>query len=400
MHLPPKNFSPGEVYQCIKSFPSQKSPGYDLITAEICQLPKKAILMLTYILNATIRLSYFPLQWKFFTIILIHKSNKPQNLPSSYRPISLLPFFSKVCEKLVLKRICPIIVNKKIIPEYQFSFRERHSILHQIHRLVDLISLSLERKMYCSAIKLDISQAFDRIWHPGLLLKLHNILPLSYFLFFKNYLENRSFSTRVGNDLSPVYPINAGVPQDAISSPLLFNIYTSDQPTNLNTHVANYADDKILIAVNKDPNTTSTHLQSQLNGMHNWFLKWRVKLNESKSCHTTFTLYKKNPPQIYINNIQIPTNTQSKYLGLILDKRLTWSPHIHSKKLAINLRTRMLQILLNNQTKTSLHSKLIIYKSLIKPMWTYGIELWGAAKISNTNKIQTVQSKNWKKLHY
>jgi hypothetical protein len=60
----------------------------------------------------------------------------------------------------------------------------------------------------------------------------------------------------------------------------------------------------------------------------------------------------------------------------------------------------MLQTLLNNQTKNSLHSKLIIYKSLIKPMWTYGIELWGAAKISNTNKIQTVQSKNWKKLHY
>jgi hypothetical protein len=173
------------------------------------------------------------------------------------------------------------------------GFRERHSTLYQIHRLVDLISLSLERKMYCSTIMLDISQAFDRIWHPSLLLKLRNILPPSYFLFFKNYLENCSFSTRVGNDLSPVYPINAGVPQGAISSPLLFNIYTSDQPTNPSTHVADYADDKILIAVNKDPNTTPTHLQSHLNDMHNWFLKWRVKLNESKSCHTTFALRKK-----------------------------------------------------------------------------------------------------------
>lgn len=103
MHLPPKHFSPGEVIQCIKSFPSQKSPGYDLITAEITgQLPKKAILMLTYILNAIIRLSYFPLQWKFSMIIFIHKSNTPQDLPSSYRPLSLLPFFSKVCEKFIL----------------------------------------------------------------------------------------------------------------------------------------------------------------------------------------------------------------------------------------------------------------------------------------------------------
>jgi len=125
-------------------------------------------------------------------------------------------------------------------------------------------------------------------------LKLRNILPPPYFLFFKSYLENRTFATRVENELSPIYPINDGVLQGAISSPTLFNIYTSDQPTSPKTYVADYADDKILIAIYKNHDIASFHLQSHLNDMQNWFYKWRVKLIKNKSFRTTFTLRKKH----------------------------------------------------------------------------------------------------------
>ena len=168
--LPPKCFSPNEVKTLIHKFPLGKSPGFDLLTAEIARkLPPKTIIHITHILNAIIRLSYVPIQWKFALIILFPKPNKPPDSPSSYRPISLLPFFSKLCEKLILKRIYPIIQVNNAIPNSQFGFREKHSTIHQIHRLADTISYSLEKKMYTSAVFLDVSQAFDKVWHPGLL---------------------------------------------------------------------------------------------------------------------------------------------------------------------------------------------------------------------------------------
>jgi len=162
-------------------FPKKKSPSFDLITYEVARhLPRKTLVLLTYIFNAILRLSYFPHQWAFSIIVVIPKPGKPPDSPTSYRPISLLPFFSKVLEKLILKRITPIISNSRIIPNTQFGFRNFHSITHQINRITDTISASLEKKQYCTAVFLDVAQAFDRVWHAGLLYKLKKILPPSF----------------------------------------------------------------------------------------------------------------------------------------------------------------------------------------------------------------------------
>ena len=100
LYLAPKSFTPSEIQHHIKLFPLKKSPGLDLITAEVArQLLKKAIVHLTHILNSILRLSYFPLSWKTSVIILILKPEKPPDIPSLYRPISLLPLFAKLCKK-------------------------------------------------------------------------------------------------------------------------------------------------------------------------------------------------------------------------------------------------------------------------------------------------------------
>ncbi|KAL4121826.1 hypothetical protein QTP88_014259 [Uroleucon formosanum] len=243
----------------------RKSPGHDLITAEIARkLPDKAIIHLTHIFNAILRISHFPIQWKLATIILFPKPNKPIDNPSSYRPISLLPFFSKLFEKLILTRIYPIIKKKKLIPDTQFGFREHHSTIHQIHRLADTIACSLEKKLYTSAVFLDISQAFDKVWHPGLLFKLKTFLPPSYYLFFKSYLSERHFLVRSGTEHSSISPILAGVPQGAVASPTLFNLYSADQPTNPNTQIAEYADDKDIVPNTKDINQIQNAVSSDV----------------------------------------------------------------------------------------------------------------------------------------
>jgi len=175
---------------------NKKSPGFDLITAEVTKcLLTKAIVLLTYIINAILRLSCFPSLWKFSQIVMFAKPNKPPDSPVSYRLISLLPFFSKICERLILQRMSSHINNNNILPPSQFGFREKHSTIHQVHRVVDVISTSLERKQYCSCVFLNISQAFDRVWHDddGLLFKLRNCLPSPIFLLIKSYLTDRYF---------------------------------------------------------------------------------------------------------------------------------------------------------------------------------------------------------------
>jgi hypothetical protein len=392
--LPPKCFSPSVIKTFIKNFPLGKSPGSDLITAEVARkLPNKAITQLTHIFNAILRLSYIPLQWKFSIIIMFPKPNKPTDNPASYRPISLLPFFSKLLEKLILKRIYPIITENKIIPNSQFGFREKHSTIHQIHRLADAIACSLEKKQYTSAVFLDVSQAFDKVWHPGLLYKLKKILPPSYYLLLKSYLNERSFAVSSGSEISNISPILAGVPQGAVLSPTLYNLYTADQPTHHDTSVAEYADDKVIYSTHTDPLTVSTSLQKHLDLLSPWYFQWHTKINESKSVNTTFTLKMQQPPPVSLNNEIIPNSDTVKYLGLYFDKKLNWAKHIHMTKLKLNRRLSFLRSTMGKTSKLNLISKINLYKLLIKPIWTYGIQLWGAAKKTNINKIQVVQSK-------
>ncbi|VVC35140.1 Zinc finger, CCHC-type,Reverse transcriptase domain [Cinara cedri] len=371
---PEKYFTPYEVKSMISNCSQKKSPGFDLITANVANcLPNKAFILLTYIYNAVLRLSYFPTLWKFSQIIMFDKPDKPPDLPTSYRPISLLPYFSKICERLILKRFYTHIISKNILPFSQFGFRAKHSTVHQVHRVIDAISTSLENKCYCTCAFLDISQAFDKVWHEGLLFKL------------------RSATSNIAT-------ISAGVPQGGVLSPILFNIYAVDQPSAQNTIAANYADDKVILSVHNDPLIASKNLQSHLNLLSEWYAKWKIKLNNNKSIHTTFTLRHGLCPNVTVNNLPIPALVTVKYLGLILDKRLTWQNHIRKKRLILNARSRSLKVLLSKNKFSSLKTKLQIYKSILKPIWTYGNQLWGSAKKSNLNKIQAFQNITLRKI--
>lgn len=390
-----KPVTPKEVAQEIKiNIKPKKAPGYDLITGEVLRnLSSKAILKLTAIINASFRLRYVPNLWKVAEVIMIAKPGKPLHEANSYRPISLLPTMSKVFEKLFLKRLKPILEDNKLIPDHQFGFREKHSTIDQVHRIVNVIETALEEKKICTAVFLDVAQAFDKVWHEGLIFKLRQMLPKQFSDLLESYISNRVFRVRHGEAYSDLKEIKAGVPQGSVLGPVLYLLYTCDIPETENTVTATFADDTAIIALGNSQRESVSKTQYALNKVFNWTKLWRMKLNESKSVHIDFTNKNKNHHPIYINNVQVPYVNTAKYLGMTLDVRLRWKAHVKKKREELELKYKKLHWLLNRNSALSMHNKILIYKQVLMPVWTYGIQLWGCTKQSNVQVIQRFQNK-------
>jgi hypothetical protein len=187
-----------------------------------------------------------------------------------------------------------------------------------------MILKSLEEKKLCTAAFLDIQQAFDRVWHDGLLYKLKHTFPTPYYLLLKSYLADRYSQIKFNMETSAVFPVCSGVPQGSVLGPLLYLIFTADIPTRNETIIATFADDIALMARNEDPLAASQSLQAHLIQLEAWHSDWRVKVNETKSAEVTFTNRRTNYPQVTINGEQLPVKNEVKYLGLILDQKLKW----------------------------------------------------------------------------
>lgn len=395
MASPIEHFKIKEVkYTIQKEINPKKAPGFDLINGRILkELSEKGMRYITILFNAILRIGYFPDEWKIAEIILIPKPGKKPELVQSYRPISLLPIISKVFEKLFLKRLLKIIKDNRLIPDHQFGFRSQHATIEQVHRVVNIINDNLEEKRYCSAAFLDISQAFDKVWHEGLLYKLKKELPYQYFRILRSYLSSRRFFIRYQEEHTSLFPINAGVPQGSVLGPILYLLYTADFPTTRSTTIATFADDTVILASHTDPKIASVKLQLHLNTTQLWLQKWRIKVNEVKSTHVTFTLRKGTCPPVVLNNTQLPQNECVKYLGVHLDRRLTWQKHIFTKRKQLGLKLSKMYWLMGRSSDLSMENKLLLYKVILKPIWTYGIQLWGTASHSNIAILQRFQSK-------
>lgn len=324
---------------------------------------------------------------------MIPKPGKPANEVSSHRPISLLPIISKLFEKIFLKRLKPIIEEKCIIPIHQFGFREKHATIDQVHRLTDRLEKALEEKKICSAVFLDVAQAFDKVWHQGLEHKFKQLLPEQHSMLLKSYISGRMFRIRCEDQYSELRPIKAGVPQGSVLGPLLYLLYTYDIPVTEQTTVATFADDTCILAVGKTEQEANEILQDALNQVNAWTKSWRIRLNENKSVHVNFTNKHTGQMPITINNHIIPYANMAKYLGMNLDAKLRWKEHIKKKREELNLKYRKLYWLLGRHSELSIRNKLMVYKQVLKPVWTYGIQLWGCACSSNINIIQRFQNK-------
>jgi hypothetical protein len=118
-----------------------------------------------------------------------------------------------------------------------------------------------------------------------------------------------------------------------------------------------------------------------------------MKVNETKSTHVTLTTWRATCPLVHINDVQLPQSDDVKYLGLHLHRRLTWHKHIFTKRKQLGLTFTKMHWLLRRKSQLSTTNKLLLYKTILKPIWTYGIQLWGTASTSNIEILERFQSK-------
>jgi hypothetical protein len=386
----------------IKFLSNSKAPGPDNIPNIILKhLPDSTVDFITAIFNSCLKISYFPSQWKTSHVTLIPKPNKSKTDPNNYRPIHLLNTLSKVFESVIKDYLHDHLEDNDVIPSFQFGFRPQLSTTIQLTNVVETIRTNFNRKIFTGLLLLDVEQAFDKVPHDALILKLVKIgTPLYLTKLIQNYLTNRHFQVKINSSLSQHTPVAAGVPQGSVLGPMLFNIFLNDIPQTIDHRIslALYADDIAIISSSKDPIITKHLLERQLSSIDAYLNKWGMRLNINKSQPILFT-----PPSTLKRRKTFPTlkilhKGQSisfqktvKYLGVTLDPKLSFNNHITNSCNKASTRIRQLYPILNAKSIPT-RVGTTLYKSYIRPILTYASPCWVHTSETNFKKLQRIQN--------
>lgn len=397
---PPSLISAEDVSKCLKKTKPFKAPGPDGIQNIILRnLPTEAITSMTALFNSSLTIGHFPSSWKRAHVIVFQKPGKDPTLPTNYRPISLLNTIGKVFEALIRTKILAFLGEKNLIPDIQHGFRKAHATTHQLLRLVEAFTIAYNKKETTGAIFLDVEKAFDTVWHAGLLSKLFTLNFPPYLInIIRSFLHGRSFRVKFNEKLSQVKPIRAGVPQGAILSPTLFNIFLADIPEIPNCHMALYADDTAIFTHSLNVNFAINKLQKGLDFYANWADLWGIKINPLKSCAILLTT-KRIPMNktLTLNGADIPWSRTVKYLGVTIDYHLTWTPHINQiRKKAIAALSVIRPICRHaQQAEIPLETLRLLYSAYVRSILEYAAPAWAHATPQSfkIKILQRVQNK-------
>lgn len=391
--------TPNEIKSVITKLKTSKAPGFDGIQNILLkQLPERALILLTMLINGCFRIGYFPEPFKCAKILPIQKPGKDPKLTTSYRPISLLSCLGKLFERIIYSRLSEFSFNNNIIAKEQFGFRTQHSTVHQIRRITNIVNKNKMIRKSTGIVLLDIEKAFDSVWHNGLIFKLNKSNVPKYIVkLIKSFVSDRKFFVFINGTASTKRKIPAGLPQGSVLSPLLYSIFISDFKKPKCCDVGYYADDTCFLCSGKLTKAIIKRLQKSLQAIQKYLRKWKIKLNQEKTEAIIFPFNKspKRQPQTNLKflDTEIVFSKQCKYLGVILDQKLTFGPHItKAREKAINCMRAMFP-LLGRKSKLSTKNKYLIYKMVIRPTFTYAAPVWGHAAKTHIKKLQIVQNK-------
>ena len=384
-------FSPVDDCDAVKSLLDIKSNSVG--TDGIHPVFLKAILpfvvkYITYIFNNILMTSTFPSVWKQAKIIPIPKNHEA----GEYRPIAILPFLSKVLEKIINQQIRTFLWNNKLMCINQSGFRPKHSCTTALIDVVENIRNQLDKDKVTILTLLDFSKAFDTVNRFILCEKLKDQFHFSFpsVKLILSYLTGRSQAVFANNVMSSFLPLQRGVPQGSILGPLLFSMYINDLPScPLNSSVHMYADDvQLYNSFQLGMLENGVHeINEDLNAIVMWSRKNDLCLNPKKTKCLVISrsiIDTSYFPQIYLNNCAIEFVESVKNLGLTFNKTLSWNTHINQ---TLGKVYGGLRLLWASHHIMPLKTRLILAKTLLVPLLLFCCEVFSNCDSEHKRKL-------------
>ena len=388
-----------EIIEVVKSLGNKSSVDcHGMSMSLIKQIVVSLAEPITHICNLSFETGVFPEMMKVSKVVPLYKSGD-KNVFTNYRPVALLPQFSKVLEKLFNNRLEKFLNKNQILSDTQYGFRENRSTSLALMELTEDITQSLDERKHTIGVFIDLKKAFDTIDHKILLKKLsHYGLRGKSNDWIKSYLESRKQYVKLQNCESDCINVVCGVPQGSILGPKLFILYINDMcnVSKLLKFIL-FADDTNIFCSGKDLQNLSYLITQELYKLTDWFAANKLSLNVGKTNFMVFSNAKEiDNLEIKINNTAISRVNATKFLGVIIDEKLNWKAHIKFVKTKLSKSMFML-----NRAKYLLQydSMLMLYNCIVLPHLTYCCELWGNTYMTNLQGIVIIQKKIIRIIH-
>lgn len=384
-----------EVHSFIMNLPNNSAAGVDGIKAE----PLKAVsqyisLPLSHICNLILSTGVFPDKLKIARVSIIHKGGNENDL-NNYRPISVLPIFSKVIERVLYVRITNFCSQENIITKQQYGFQKKKSTEQALLSIKDKIINNFEQRYYTLGIFLDFKKAFDSIKHEILLVKLnqYGIRGVSLKLI-SSYLTNRFQYCVTQHAISKMDKIKYGVPQGSILGPLLFLLYINDIINiRLTPDMVLYADDTNVFFSGKDIDSLEKQANRWLQHLSIWLTANKLELNTKKTKYVIFRPKNKRVPrdiQVKFRGDLIERVTCQKFLGIIFHETLDWTYHINKVRTDLS---RQIGVIGKIRCFLPIWVTKQLYYSLVYSRIHYCLLIWGTTTKTNKESIHKLQKR-------
>lgn len=396
-----------EIAGIIRQLKSSAAPGIDGIKAtHLKTLDTLVVPFLTHLVNRIFETSKFPSSLKLAVVVPINKSSDVTNV-KDYRPISILPVFSKIIERCILNRIEKFTHDHLgIIYRRQYGFRKKCNTEIAAVELVDAIRTAIDKKKKLSAVFLDLRRAFDAVDVNRLLESLECLgirqKPLD---LVRSFLNNRRQIVRLGEARSPELSFTQGVVQGSMLGPCLFVLFINHiSNLQLNGQLYIYADDCVLLNTHSTDESVDEKIRRDLVQIINFLNYQKLILNTDKTFFMVFKSCKlktDDPQEIVVrslvtDSVQIDGDfvlkrtDEFKYLGLILDESLKFDRHI---AYVAGKTSSASGILWKLRHQLPQHIKKLIYQTLLETHLLYMLTVWGCASDELMKPLQIIQNR-------
>lgn len=389
-------FTTDEVDSALSATKIGKAAGFDCIYPEflVKSGPRVRKWMARFFSDVMLN-NKLPLLFKKTKIIALLKPGKSPDQPENYRPVALLSVMLKLLERLLYNRWYPLI--DEVVPQDQAGFRSGRSCTDQVLALTNFIESGFQRRLKTGVVFVDLTAAYDTVWKKGLLYKLLKVIPdLTICDLLCNILSDRIFQVFLNDKSSSFKKLNNGLAQGSVLAPLLFNLYTHDLPPSVSRRFM-YADDIAYACQSKEIDQLNNMLSSDMLLLTEYTRNWRLKPSISKTESSLFHLNNLQAMaelRVQFEGEELRHNDNPKYLGVFLDRTLTYKSHLQKLRAKVSTRNNLIRKLAGTSWGANAHCLRISSLSLVYSTAEYCSPVWlnsAHAKLINTELNTTMR---------